>query len=303
MFLIVQHLRTVAAETDTNEIIDRLIKSIYRAEIDQNQLAEVRIKLTDAAAFNVATALRLSPICYDLKPAVLITGRKDQFITSDNPVALVNSFWKGRFPGPGNNLAAAGLLIFLPLSPRHTLLLYDQNVYSIAKSANNSVFIRKSNDILNINELQILRGYHNLYFTHRDQLRCIEEQFPQHKDRRRRSYVAVHEFVPGERPGSYVRPDSDDEVARAGRSLVLGERLGIDATLRLSFVQLRPKPRYFYDGSAAGALRDPAWVKVLDDFSKGAKGEAWHFGDLEAFARLHPLWQDVRPWKKRVFGR
>ena len=205
----VRHSTTSAYRCCRNryyEMIDRMIKAIYRQRIEENKLTEVRIKLTDAAAFNVATALLLSPICYDLKPIVLITEHRGQFITSDNPVALVNSFWRGRFPGPGNNLAAAGLLVFLPLSARHTLLLYDQNVYSVPKSAKNSVFIRKSTDILNINELQILRGYDNIYFTFRDQAPCTEKQFQQHKERRRKSYVAVHEFVPGERPGSYVGP-------------------------------------------------------------------------------------------------
>lgn len=302
MFSIVQFLRTAAAAFETNKMMDAMAKKIHRGQFDDKSLDTLRISMIDAPGFNIRNGILLFPICFDLQMAILVNGSNLEFITSDNPTALVNKFWQHKFHGSGSHLAAAGLLIVIPISPRHTILLYDRGVYSAPKDGGNKIQLNRADDVRKLNEIQLLRAFENIYFSDSSQSPLLETQFRETKERRRSSHVEINELVPGSGPGVYVRPTSIEDLSNQGRTLLMTERLGIDIDLRFSFLKLRSKPRYYDDGSAAGAQRDPSWVAIVRDFSRAAEQNKWELGSIDQFARFHPRWQSVGPWKRRLFG-
>ena len=66
-------------------------------------------------------------------------------------------------------LASKGLLIFLPLSPKKLLLLYDKSVYKVGSKKGSMSILRDPKEIDNINLMQWLKCHDNIYFYHKDE--------------------------------------------------------------------------------------------------------------------------------------
>lgn len=98
----------------------------------------------------------------DLKIRCLLSKR-DGFLTSDQPVAVYNPWaLKGGFAR--NGLGCRGLMLFLPVSGRICIMLYDSDVYSIRTQDRKVAFIsigRKDEERLN--KLQMVGNRSVLY--------------------------------------------------------------------------------------------------------------------------------------------
>lgn len=110
------------------------------------------------------TALTSAPLLFDLHMVLLINKSKAEFITSDSPTILFNSFFNGKTKGGQTGYANKGLQIFFPITPRHMLLLYDPGYYTIPLTKGSTYIIKKNKDIRRLNGLQILFGLDNVYF-------------------------------------------------------------------------------------------------------------------------------------------
>lgn len=85
--------------------------------------------ITEFTLSNVSNSIKRT---FDLKVKLLINTTVTPFITSDHPVIRYNQFLEmRRHPGGNAGLAAKGLQVFLPLSPKHMLLFYDDWVYKV----------------------------------------------------------------------------------------------------------------------------------------------------------------------------
>ena len=104
----------------------------------------------------------------DLKFLVL-NADVDVFITSDNPVFKYNQYCQGVQNFGTTGAGQTGLQIFLPLSPRHQLVLYDGKVYDHVKSRT-----LNTKDIDMINSLQVVSAEDNLYFSEWNLVERIE---------------------------------------------------------------------------------------------------------------------------------
>ena len=98
----------------------------------------------------------------DLDLHVARSPSRAMLITSDNPVVRYNTYCRGiRYWGVigANN---RGLQVFLPLSPRVLLLLYDGAVYHIGRPTG-SIGL-SAGDVKRLNALQIMNAEHAIYF-------------------------------------------------------------------------------------------------------------------------------------------
>ncbi|MSO70436.1 MAG: DUF4238 domain-containing protein [Alphaproteobacteria bacterium] len=170
-------------------------------------------KLKDyAVQHNILMAFELAPALWDLKPILIINKTREDFITSDNPVVRVNQFWRRKFTGYGVGLSNAGLLIYLPLSPGCTLLMYDDAVYHIVCDSHNRINVKSGKDVRAINRLQMLNAVDNIYFSNplNGGKLCIELKSV--LSQRRKSYSDFAEFVPGNIDGQYIRQKNSEDA-------------------------------------------------------------------------------------------
>ena len=126
------------------------------------------MQLDEMPVFNLTLKDGVVENIKDLKLAV-ISQPEDVFITSDNPVYFYNQYCE-QIQGRGKNgTRQRGLQIFMPLSPRHYLLLYDGKTYDYVKSQSIS-----TSDIYSLNGLQVVSAEANLYFANWAQLSQVE---------------------------------------------------------------------------------------------------------------------------------
>ena len=135
----------------------------------------------------------------DLKFLVL-NADVDVFITSDNPVFKYNQYCQGVQNFGTTGAGQTGLQIFLPLSPRDQLVLYDGKVYDHVKSRTPN-----PKDIDMINSIQVVSAENNLYFSEWNLLERIESLVPSGTLHRADDFTVLEEFNNDE--------DEDESVA------------------------------------------------------------------------------------------
>ena len=95
----------------------------------------------------------------------------------------------------------------------------------------------------------------------------------------------------------YVRPGSPDAVRVVRDKLISTESRGIESRFRVTLLSKRYKPRFDEHPSAVGALRDLAWMEIVENFRAELKKKKLRLDDLEDYAAKHPLIHSVGPWK------
>ena len=166
-FVAIQYLRTLAFAKTMNGMSRKLFGFITdRMPVEERTEAlDSLMQLDEMPVFNLTLKDGVIDDLKDLKLAV-ISQPENVFLTSDNPVYFYNQYCE-QVHGRGKNGARQrGLQIFMPLSPRHYMLLYDGKTYDYVKSQSIS-----TSDIYSLNGLQVVSADANLYFADWAQLR------------------------------------------------------------------------------------------------------------------------------------
>lgn len=128
-YITLQNFRTVSKVDACNDAIDKVFKQVLRSKFSNELLSKVKIKLNGLSNFSVNNALTIFPLLIDLKWLLVEAKDSIEFIASDNPVIFTNSFMPNNIGLSITGITAKGLLIFFPLSPNMTLVMYDNKVY------------------------------------------------------------------------------------------------------------------------------------------------------------------------------
>ena len=168
MFILVLSRRTVYAAEMVDETVKKYKETV--SSIDSNALSEsernVDLTLTDAVQESLGQVISLFPIVRDLCWKLIINETEQPFITSDHPVVLYNQFLEPRKTYGGNvGFASKGLEIFLPLSPKFTLILFDKDVYRVGNRNEICIRVDLPADIKALNLLQGINANKNIYFN------------------------------------------------------------------------------------------------------------------------------------------
>lgn len=151
-------------EDIANHLFDLLKPKIYAdakkagEDISWESIKDTKIKLNSS---DILFAGMMSGILLvDLNICLVENKSNTDFIFSDNPVVLFNSFFNEKHFGGTTGLASTGLQIFYPICSRLMIFIYDPNFYSVC----DSVKIYDENDVQRLNGLQILNCDNNIYF-------------------------------------------------------------------------------------------------------------------------------------------
>ena len=165
-----QHGRTKFARDKEENLANYLFNLLkpnfynYSKKMGKNlSMEEIgRLKIVLKSNHTLLISMLAGILLYDLKIVLLENKSKIDFIFSDNPVILFNSFFNKSYPFGTTGLSSTGLQIFYPINSKFMLFLFDSNFYEIYNLK--TLKVNKNKDIQRLNGLQILNCNDNIYF-------------------------------------------------------------------------------------------------------------------------------------------
>lgn len=171
-FICVMHGRTELAAAQAWVGTEAILKEKFRAHLERKgeyellkALPAFHLEDENTPLRTVAAWLSFPVLVADLGLKLLTAPDGTRFITSDNPVVVLNqAFWgkvKDRSLG---GIAMRGVQFFVPLSPQHAIIAYDRTCYRVGRPERLTLKLDRKEDVALINALQILNANQCLYF-------------------------------------------------------------------------------------------------------------------------------------------
>lgn len=163
IFVALQLGRTQSVAKESDELTDRFAKLMMAGDPKLSNIDPDSFRVGDKypIALPIVASMQAHDKILDLEARVLEASNKLFFATSDHPVVRYNSarryvWWEGV-----TGLECDGLQLFMPLSPRYMLYMYDRKCY---KSPNHKEIIRLDVvETVKLNLLTILNSDQNIY--------------------------------------------------------------------------------------------------------------------------------------------
>jgi hypothetical protein len=221
-FVSFQRARTPAVAAMHEAMNTKMLRSLATStgQLPDGDLAQLEMRLDNPVLHSVRLAPRHGPILMDLGSKLLVNDSPIEFVASDVGVTLTNTWFRSDHQG-SVGLARAGLQIWLPLSPRQMLLLFDRGVYRLGQLGGRKeakVVAVSQEDVVRLNTLVMFHAEENLYYSG-DASTCAAldalptaDHVPAHK--RVRLVTAVSEDGQEEMDHVYVpQPDFDPDLS------------------------------------------------------------------------------------------
>ena len=185
-FIALQSQRTLRAAENLasgfNGMRELVLEGRPRTSITNVDLAQ--IDSGQAIFFLLAYLDKLTFLMSDMSIHLAINNTNSLFITSDNPLFRYN-FYCEKIEGISTvGYARRGLQLFLPISPRHSVMLYDNKVYKYGKRDLNKTIIDNDQDVLTLNRFQLLNASKTILFSnwsYRDLLAKLSKSCGAHR--------------------------------------------------------------------------------------------------------------------------
>jgi hypothetical protein len=255
--IMLQAGRTVTAAAHDDHILNEFGKAVLRKQLEKDErndllelLPEVRLKVPHGVIEAMARHLPMYPLLGDLEMTLFVNECKEDFITSDHPIALCNNLPASASRGANIGYSSRGLIILFPLSPRILLFLSDREVYKVAKDERDVSVIRNLRDAVELNLPQCFNAYENLYFANKEKVPETLAAF----GRRRENLRAP--------PASVVEIPAMSTAGRKGVLLTMpppNRRMVLPASVELRLAARKEKYR---KGDAF--VRDPMRVRAVE---------------------------------------
>lgn len=166
LFVVMLHSRTKYVYDEQNEMVDKLAKSVLKLhpQVEKESLNKVTFNYDNPLQLPLFNAFTGYHLAQDLGIHLFQNKTDTNFITSDHPVIFYNKWTEEVKDYGAIGLASKGLLIFLPLSSKTMLILYDGSVYKIGYKKDFVTELENPKEIENMNILQWLCCRDNIYF-------------------------------------------------------------------------------------------------------------------------------------------
>jgi hypothetical protein len=255
MFWLLQHLRTESASRRSMEMMNSGLAPVGADEYSLNIKEAVQIAMRAyAEGIQVAD---------DLRVCLVANKSSIPFVTSDDPAIVTNRWYAGKPHGRdfATGLQSAGVLAFLPLSPRVLMCAYDGDVYSVRK-ADGWISTYRDADVEAVNQLQFLNCFANIYVRDESDEQGVREMFNRCKDRRPASRHRIRYAVVDheeERSNRYrlIDPESISKLGpeNVGPILIHSQILHGQPSHWPQFLRFRDKGFVYYNGTGVGFVR------------------------------------------------
>lgn len=264
--ILIQYGRTKYNADAMDEMHDKVFKQAFKekieSELEDVNLDDFIVGIKDVAQYSIGLLVQYYPILLDLGYKLIINKSKTEFITSDNPVVMLNQLLSFRKIGSNTGLSTKGLQIFFPLSPDKLAIMYDDEVYRVGGENKIVIEVTSETDIYNLNALQACSCYENIYFMGENQ-----------------NVSALHRkvrlFLRKNKSNIKVFPEYDD--GRKKSEIIMNYKEDIKFNTNLSFLTIRKSARKWRDAfkklkrQPATIMRDKTYHDDVDEFVKKIK--------------------------------
>jgi len=238
LFLVFQNARTAKGKDLSEDFVNYFIQDSFKDLLRKNigklpwitenfiEYYQMPTILAPSHAIAIMSSLETGALLIsDLKPIILINDTEMEFIFSDSPVVLYNSFFNDKDGSGSSGIQAHGLQIFCPLNSKTMLMLYDSKYYSFKKDSNNIVSITSESDVYALNALQFFNCRKWIFFTDKTHSTSIGALHSRLDDFINDDYYGIDKY-------------SIQDPSGLGREFVITYKKDIDYTLtgKLSFM-------------------------------------------------------------------
>lgn len=272
-FIVLQTARTSYEADAMAESTDKLFKAVYREQFEDIDQFEIGFENTVLMSLQVAS--RMVPAVYDLKIKLLRNDSGIGLITSDNPIVRHNQYFEGNEHAGHTGLGQAGLQIFLPLSSKYLILLYDAQTYKVGEKNSRVVVMTSGDDVAALNALQWLNAHENVYFSDGQEV-PVSAQALRVVRRRRAEKTSVNEY-----PLANRKPDAEREITR---DLLHEFRPGLDVRLKVGLIKVRRRPKHQRHDFRSAPARDRDYSDLVEKFGQLLAAKKVAPEDFFAFA-------------------
>ena len=202
-FAAMQMMRTPKQASLLNRLVDKGVKQAYsRSASDYGvDIEHLRFGWKDPVLVMLDMLPTVSRCFADLS-AHLVVAAGAAFITSDNPVFKYNQYCETVQHEGVTGALQKGLQVFVPLSPRHQLVLYDGSTYRVSVGRSSRSSRAKQSDIDQFNKIQIVAAEENVYFSDWQQMEDVDRLEQRTKQFRIEDPMVAVEFGADEDPSS-----------------------------------------------------------------------------------------------------
>lgn len=166
IFFLIQHFRTIIVRKTISQITEQVYNKIEEItgrkpnfEIDNNEVKKSHIQLIFQDLYPLVRYL------LQQQWFILINNTERPFYTSDNPTILDREFCTKDNRGKG--IISYGMNFYLPLSPKHQLLIVEKNFYEnefIKRKCKLPTIIPIAEQVvIYTNDLQLQHSYQQIY--------------------------------------------------------------------------------------------------------------------------------------------
>jgi hypothetical protein len=197
VFVALQLLRTSIAAEKINAQTDKMMKQVYRDDprLAGVDLDAVKVGFKDAVLISLNGLIHMIYALRDLKTHLICADDTQFFLTSDNPIFKYNKYCEGARGTGTTGAAMRGFQVFVPLSPKVLLMLYDSTVYKVGQPQSDISYRVSNEDIAALNILQVVNAERNLFFSDWRDLSYIRKLVQKGTRFRNKDLVQVEEFV------------------------------------------------------------------------------------------------------------
>jgi hypothetical protein len=192
--------RTVATAAHQDHLANEFGKAMLRRHLEKEKrddllayLPQLKISMPGAVIDAVGQHLAMYPLIGDMDITLFINASKEDFLTSDHPIAACNNLPASSPFGANTGFSSRGLIILFPLSPRALLLLTDPEVYKVECNGDGVANASRQRDVVELNLPQCLNAHDNLYFASSACVAGTLEAFNKRKDALRKPPPSVTE--------------------------------------------------------------------------------------------------------------
>ncbi len=274
-FVIAQAFRTRQVANETNALADQQAKRMLaNVPLFKEHMDKIEITINNAPLYSLRIAAMHIDLTRDLRYKLLCNRTVFPFIISDDPAVLYNQFLDHRKKtGSNTGLAVKGLQLFLPLGPKHLIMFFDADVYTVGgrRLSSLKVEVTDKSDVRELNILQAANAGESLYFNDGYTQQEIETIARKSVKYRNKALAQILEY-----------PPSSGDTAKDGVLLRMFNP-DVRTHLRLHCVKLTPQAERYELGERVIHHRDPELCKLHKRFLEAVKVGNYQIGQFQKY--------------------
>lgn len=190
IFITSQYSRTKFAKDLANESMDKMFKEMVKNEpkLSKN-IDDFKIVHTEPYKFMFNVTSEMAVVISDLQISLLKNETKIPFIIGEHPITILNPFLVERkWKGSKNGLGVKGAMIYLPLSTKYGVVLYDRIRYRTHRFK--KIVSISVKDITKLNSCQMALTQDCIFYSSKDNI-PFEDYYIRTDDYRKNDKITV----------------------------------------------------------------------------------------------------------------